>query len=150
MLPRFWEKLNRREIALRIVVLLGLLGMGCILLSGLLPQKPEPVQEACSAEEYRRTLEDQLTALLSGMEGVGRAHVLVTLAGGEAYHYADTGTRISASRDALLETVSNPGVTGVVVVCEGGGAPVIQERVTRAVQTACGIPASHVFVAKLA
>ena len=89
-------------------------------------------------------------SLLSGMEGVGRAQVMVTLAGGEAYHYADSGTRISAGREALLETVSCPSVTGVVVICEGGGAPVIQERVTRAVQTACGIPGNHVYVAKLA
>ena len=130
MLPKFWEKLNKREIALRGVVIAGLLGMGCILLSGHTPE--------------------QLTSLLSGMEGVGRAQVMVTLAGGEAYHYADSGTRISAGREALLETVSCPSVTGVVVICEGGGAPVIQERVTRAVQTACGIPGNHVYVAKLA
>ena len=150
MLPKFWEKLNKREIALRGVVIAGLLGMGCILLSGHTPQKQEPVQAGISAEDYRRTLEEQLTSLLSGMEGVGRAQVMVTLAGGEAYHYADSGTRISAGREALLETVSCPSVTGVVVICEGGGAPVIQERVTRAVQTACGIPGNHVYVAKLA
>ena len=150
MLPKFWEKLNKRELALRGVVIAGLLGMGCILLSGHTPQKQESVQAGICAEDYRRTLEEQLTSLLSGMEGVGRAQVLVTLAGGEAYHYADTGTRLSASREALLENVSCPGVTGVVVVCEGGGTPVIQERVTRAVKTACGISGSRVYVAKLA
>ena len=150
MLPKFWEKLNKRELALRGVVIAGLLGMGCILFAGRTPQKAEHVQEGICAEDYRQALEGQLSSLLSGMDGVGCAQVLVTLASGEAYHYADTGTRISAGREALLETVSCPCVTGVVVVCEGGGAPVIQERVTRAVQTACGISAGHVYVAKLA
>ena len=150
MLLKFWEKLNKRELVLRLTAAAGLLGLGCILLSCRSPAEPDPVQDSCCAEEYRRTLEEQLTVLLSGMEGVGEAQVLVTLSSGEAYHYADTGTRFSANREALLETVSYPGVTGVVVVCEGGGSPVIQERVTRAVQTACGIPGSHVYVAELA
>ena len=165
MLQKLFHKYGKRELALRAVVFLGLAGMGCILLSSLLPeQSPEPAQESVSAEEYRQSLETQLTEILGAMEGTGQVRVLVTLAGGEEYRYAkaddrtvsDKQTRssesyvtVGGSREALLETIVHPAVTGVVVACEGGGSPVVQESVCRAVCVACGLPSNRVFVTRL-
>ncbi len=67
MLPKFLE--NKRELLLRTVVILGLAGMGCILLSETMPERASPENTA---------MESRLTELLSRMEGVGEAQVLVT------------------------------------------------------------------------
>ena len=146
---------------MRGIVILGLLGMGCILLSEFLPKAPETAERPVTAEEYRTALEGQLTEMLGVMEGVGRVRVLVTLAGTEEYHYvkaddrtvSDRQTRssesyvtVGGSREALLETVLHPEITGVVVACEGGNSPQVQERVSKAVQVACGLPSNRIFV----
>lgn len=164
-LRRLYERMTQGEWKLRLIVLLGLLGMGCILLSSLLPDKAEPPpQESTAAEDYRTALETELTAMLTAIEGVGDVQVLVTLAGSEEYCYAkaddrtvtDTQTRssvsyvtVGGSREALLETVAHPAITGVVVVCEGGGSPAVQESVIRAASVACGLPTNRIYVARL-
>ena len=164
MLRRFFAKLKDRDMGVKLVVTLGLIGMACILLSSFLPKQPAQTTESPSPEEYRQALEAQLTDILSKMEGVGEVQVLVTLAGSEEYVYAkaddrtvtDTQTRssvsyvtVGGSREALLETVAHPGITGVVIACGGGGSPAVQERVTRAASVACGLPANRIFVTSL-
>ena len=68
MLPRFLQKTDRRDLMVRLLVLLGILGMGCILLSSFLPEKADaPETEPHSAEAYRTQLESQLTGMLSVM-----------------------------------------------------------------------------------
>lgn len=165
-LRKFWERLRESEWRVRLIVLIGLAGMGCILLSSLLPDKAEapPLPAQDTAAAYRGTLETELHDMLTAMDGVGEVQVLVTLAGSEEYCYAkaddrtvtDTQTRTSVSyvtvggsREALLETVAHPAITGVVVACGGGDRPVVQESVTRAVSVACGLPSNKVYVAKL-
>ena len=153
MLQRFFPKLQKKDLMLHGIVLLGLLGMGCILLSSVLPSgtaaKEETGQTAAAQEEYRRTL--------------GRVEVLVTLDGSEEYQYATQGDRtvseeqvrssttyvtVGGSRDALVESVSHPGITGVVVACEGGADSTVQEAVYRAVSVACGLPSNCIFVTR--
>lgn len=165
MLPRFCKLFQSREVRLRLLVLLGIVGMGCILLSAFLPDKEaSPPEPDTAAEDYRTELETELTELLGAMEGVGEVQVLVTLAGSEEYCYAkaddrtvsDTQTRssvsyvtVGGSREALLETVAHPAVTGVVVACEGGASPLVQESVNRAVAVACGLSLNRIYVTKL-
>ena len=166
MLRRFFAKLKDRDMGVKLVVTLGLIGMACILLSSFLPEKVDaPETEPHSAEDYRTQLESQLTGMLSVMEGVGKVQVLVTLSGGEEYCYAktddrtvsDTQTRstvsyvtVGGSREALLESVAHPEITGVVIVCEGASSPAVQEAVTRAAAVACGLPSNRICVTRLA
>ena len=168
MLRRFLQTTDRRELLLRLIVILGIAGMGCILLSSFLPAKTETAeipQETSGADDYRTQLESDLTAMLSAMEGVGRVQVLVTLEGGEEYCYAKSGDRtvsgsqtkssvsyvtVGGSREALLESVAHPAITGVVIACSGGGSPAVQEAVNRAAAVACGLPSNRIYVTKLA
>ena len=165
MLQKFFPDLTRRELVLRCIVCCGLLGMLCILMSSFLPEKKAEQKPVTNAESYRISLETQLHDLLEAMEGVGEVKVLVTLTGGEEYRYAKAGensvsdsqTRnsmtyvtVGSGREALLESVANPAITGVVVACTGGSSPVVQETVYRAVSVVCGLPAGQVYVTKLA
>ena len=177
MLQKFFpklEKLEKKDILLHGVVLLGMLGLACILLSGFDSKQADTdtrsavspsESESTSQEGYRQELEAQLTEMLGAMAGVGRVKVLVTLDGSEEYCYAQSGERLvsgeqvrsstnyvtvgGSSREPLLESVSHPSITGVVVVCDGGGGSSVQEAVYSAVAVACGLPTTKIYVTKL-
>lgn len=157
---------------MRLVVVLGIAGLAMILLSSLLPSDKKtpqaPAQTAVStdATAYADALTDELTRVLSSLRGVGRAEVLVTLAGSEAQVYAaeqsteqdEHGARAEiryvvvgsgGNQTALVESVTNPQVSGVVIVCEGGDNSVVREQVVRAATVACGVPSTRVFVGAL-
>lgn len=52
----------------------------------------------------------------------------------------------AGGKQPLLLSVRQPQVRGVVVVCEGGKDPVVQQRVTEVVTTALDLPAQRVCV----
>lgn len=159
----------RKENGTRLVVVLGLAGMICILLSGWM--KPEETASAeppsdlgAQQEQYRLQLQEELAGMLGEIAGVGRVEVLVTLGGSEEYHYAIEGDEmisdeqvkhsssyvtVGGSRTPLMESVSHPPVTGVVVACEGGMRSTVQEDVYRTVAVACGISTARIYVTTL-
>lgn len=168
MLQRFFPDLRSKETQLRLIVLLGIAGLALILFSSFGAKKPAVQEDApeqtVSQEDYREELQTRLRDILSSMEGVGRVEVLVTLSGSAEYRYAQNGERrvsgdsmqsstayvtVGSGREALLESVGVPAVTGVVVVCEGGGNSTVQEAVCRAVSVACGLPYSKICVTRL-
>ena len=167
-MPEKWfPETKRRQILTYTVVIAGLLGLACILLSSFHPKQqetPEPAPDAAQTE-YREALEAQLTEMLGAMAGVGRVKVLVTLGGSEEYCYAQAGERSvsgdqvksstsyvtvgGSSREPLLESVAHPAITGVVVACEGGGGNSVREAVYHAVAVACGLPSNQIYVTEL-
>ena len=64
----------------------------------------------------------------------------------QKYIVVDAG---SGKKEALLKTGKPPAIQGVVVVCEGAGSAVVQERVTQAITTALGISYGKVCVTKI-
>ncbi|MDE6657822.1 MAG: hypothetical protein K2J88_04485, partial [Oscillospiraceae bacterium] len=98
MLRKFWNKYKanfKKDILIHILVIIGMLGMLCILLSSCLESSQEEPKaqesenaELISQESYRLQLQEQLAEMLSNITGVGKVEVLVTIQGSEAYHYA--------------------------------------------------------------
>lgn len=154
---------------LRLLVVLGLVGIALITLPTLLPagRARAPAESAASpsAEEVERALEQRICALLDGVEGVGTCRVMVTLERGVQLVYAadrtlSSGTGGTGGSERLL-TVSTdggtaalpvtelqPAVRGVAVVCAGGGDPAVVERVTRLITAAFDLSARRVCVEK--
>ncbi len=64
----------------------------------------------------------------------------------QKYIVVDAG---GGKKEALLKTQRQPTIQGVVVVCEGAGSMVVQERVTQVVTTALGITYNKVCVTKI-
>ena len=64
----------------------------------------------------------------------------------QKYIVVDAG---NGKKEALVKTERQPAIQGVVIVCEGAGSMVVQERVTQVVTTALGIPYNQVCVTKL-
>lgn len=153
------------------IVLLGILGMGCILISSVLTTDNKNTQElkteclAETPEEYRHRMQNELSDLLSNIDGVGKAQVLVTVNGSEEYHYAKEGDSLitdeqvkskstyvtigGSSGNALVEHITPPPIIGVVVACEGGDRSTVQESVYHAVSVSCGISTANIYVTKL-
>lgn len=91
---------------IRLIVILGLLGMALILLSQFFDGGSGKTKEVDTAtaqftsEEYIAELEGKLTALITGIDGVGEARVMVTLESGVEYIYAQEEKR---NTDTTLE-----------------------------------------------
>ena len=55
----------------------------------------------------------------------------------------------NGQKEALVQQIKKPTVSGVVVVCEGGGNATVCENIYKTVSTALGIPISNIYVAKI-
>ena len=169
----------------RFVLVVGIAGMLLILLSQLLssPAKKQVSKTETAEmtmEQYEQEIERRLTELVTSIQGVGRAKVMVTLESGIEYIYAtqerkrsentqdfseDKLERSHSSSDeeldyiifegadgkqALVRTRLEPGIKGVVVICDGADNKSVENSVVNVVTTALGILSTRVFVAKIA
>lgn len=176
--------LAENENSRKIILGAGLIGIALIFLSGFLTNSGKTEQKASSsatastAQEYETHLENELTNLITKIQGVGNASVMVTLEQTKQSVYAkgektsgqttkdqsDGSTRnetdqsnetdyilvkgADGSEQALAVTEIQPVVKGVVVVCDGGGNPAVQQSVIDAVTTALDISSVRVCVIK--
>ncbi len=177
------SKIFRPENRKKILLVAGIAAMVLIGLSVWIPSNKDTPQTAAAenADEetarYEEKLRERVLAIVSQIDGVGDAHVSLTLDSGIEYVYAkeekqdtdmqdDTtgGTTTRASSEekliivedengrktALIRKTLLPAVRGVVIVCDGGGDPLVVSAVTEAVKTALGINTSQVYVTKRA
>lgn len=178
------ERLKGNGLAGKLVIGLGLLGMALILCAELFATSGNDntvvdategsgvilidggasegvTTVAISTEEsYRAALEENLSALVSQLDGAGQAVVMITLISGEETVYAQnvttSETQTSESHvllddgSALSEMVLTPTVCGVVVLCEGGDSVIVEAKITAMVTALFDISSNHVSVEKLA
>lgn len=132
-----------------------------------------------STSDYAKQLESSLGGIISNIQGVGRVQVMVTLESGVQYVYEQnqktTSNRTTTSGDAgqtqentdneqdtvladngsgaqqpLIKTEMQPPVRGVVVVCDGGNDPTVQDEVLQTVMTALNLPATSISISPMA
>ena len=137
------------------------------------------LESGFSQEAYEAYLESRLARILSGMDGVGKVEVMITLASTEELVVekdntssrsqtnetdSEGGTRLISQtdlqEDTIYHTVGNqsepyviktllPSVEGVVVVAEGAGNGVMDKNITEVVQALFGVDAHKVKVVKM-
>ena len=123
-------------------------------------------------EDYKKQLTDELTVLLSQIEGVGEVKLLITFESSVQYEYlkeenenVDTGSD-DKSRDYsetylfVEDSAGNqkvlavkrilPRVRGAAVVCEGGGDTLVKQQVIELLRAALGVSAANISVSPLA
>lgn len=158
----------------KIIVFIGLLGMGLIMLSEFLPKSNSESEKQVAEKEisdntdtYKRQIESELKEIIGKINGVGTLEVMVTIEGTTEYVYAeevDTDndkdgektnekyqSRIvmnekDGDKEALVKKIIKPQISGVIIVCQGGGDLSIKERVIKAVSTALNLPAGRICV----
>ncbi len=123
-------------------------------------------------DEITENTEARIENLLHSINGVGKVEVMITFEGSVRNKYAvnygvtedsnetaagDTDTHYEKNEEhiiinngnkeeALKEYYTLPDISGVVVVCEGGGSTAVRERVLSAVTTALNIGSDRVYV----
>lgn len=169
---------NSGKLKTNVIVAAGILGILLIFLSGIDFEKddesytPTAEETACtSTEEYRDMLEADLEKMLSSIYGAGRVDVMISLDGTTEYVYAQqvqsssdvaNGETASEYRNelvlldtdkgtaALVTKVLHPRVSGVLIVCDGGGDIVLTEKLINSAAAALGISTANICVAQKA
>ncbi len=104
--------------------------------------------------EFKSHLEKELENIISKIDGVGKVTVMLTVESTYSYEYVkdysndEIETVIIGNKEALISKISNPRVSGVLVVCSGGDNVIVKEKIMNAVATVLDIPLSRVYVAK--
>ena len=128
----------------------------------LLPQKKEePEREIPAQTEAALTLEEELSAMLSKISGVGKAEVLLTeLSGSSTIYQTDTAlnqgnsdTVIVMDRNreeqGLVKQVLPPVYKGALVVCQGADSASVRLKVVDAVKSVTGLSSDCITVLKM-
>lgn len=140
-----------------IAVLVGILLM-------LAPEKTEQPQSPASAQpagEIPGNLEQELSAILSQITGVGKAKVLLTEASGSDTIYqmdagqnqTDLDTVIVTDRNreeaGLVKQILPPVYRGALVVCQGADSARVRLDVVEAVKRVTGLSSDRITVLKM-
>ena len=135
-------------------------GLFLMLLPGREAADPEPYVDA---PKEVNSMQENLEAILSKIQGVGRVHVLLTEAQGSRTIYVqdESTSQDSLKTDAVIITDSSrtqtglisqvlpPVYLGAVVVCQGGEDPVVKLSVVEALCDATGLTADKITVLKM-
>ena len=158
LLVALQKKLRGRQGKTVLAAGIGLLAMLLILLSELLPSGKTPSAEPAgqTVTEYQTQLETRLEKLISQMAGAGKTTVMITLENGEETLYAlDTQSGQMQQQQthvlledgtALAETIYQPQVRGVAVLCEGGADVGVAARITELVSALLDLPSNRICV----
>lgn len=174
-ISKFLSCFKNEQKRTKLIIAVGLIGVLLIMISDILPKKQEKgtassgetVQAEDENEAFRTATESQLKDLLEQIEGVGSCEIMLTLEGTTEYIYAENISRYTdngggrtsdkfdnnivftekdGDKQALVKKVIKPQISGVVVVCEGGGDIRVKERVIKAVSTVLDISSAKVCV----
>ena len=150
------EKLQGQQGRAALAIVIGLAAMLLILLSECVPSQKTAPESSLDPEAYQSQMEQRLEKLISQMSGAGKTTVMVTLETGEESVYAvDTQSGEMQSQNthvllddgsALTETVYQPQVRGVAVLCDGGGDVRVAARITEMICALLDLPSNRVCV----
>ena len=162
------SELIKKPVFLKAAMAAGALMIILILISDLSGDEKKEVTRTdngigfASSELYADVTEERLRVILTEIEGVGKADVMLTITSTEEYVYAETIKRGASQaengyviidngsqKEALVKKINNPAISGVVIVCEGGDDPRVCEKIYKAVSTALDIPTSKIYVAEM-
>lgn len=126
--------------------------------------KNDTSSQATELESYSAKLEEQLTQVISSINGVGKVKVMVTLESSAQSVYATSEKRQSkddensydseyiliksgsSKEEALLISIIQPQVRGVAVVCQGADDVFVQQRIIDTVSAVLDINTSRISI----
>ena len=111
------------------------------------------------ADAYAREAEERIASLCGNIRGVSNVRVAVTLSGGYNAVYAQNSqsggsgyrnefvlTGSGSSEAPLLVGYSVPQISGVGIVCKGGGDPKVRQEVISLVSATLGVSSNKIYV----
>ena len=159
---------------------LGLAGVVLLLLPNFFaPRQTPPPAPKITHTNYQQQLQEELESILSGIAGVGKVRVMLTLddeqevvyarnrevsrrttreednQGGvrDQVEYDERGqlviVRTSNQEEPVIEKIIRPRVRGVLVVAAGADDPRVRETLLRAVQRVLAVPLHMITIEKV-
>lgn len=147
---------------------MGVLALICILGIGLLlipdGQTQTKQEQETDAAAYRKETEEQLSKMLSCVQGVGHAEVMILFENEGRIHYAADGEESrdgekeqytesfvlknsgSGVQTPLIEQKSLPKAAGVFVIAQGAENAEVQLMIREAVHAVLGVPSHRIEV----
>ena len=146
------------------VLLLAIIGVA-ILLIGAYSKNEEKTgadyysEGSMDADAYAEYIEKRICELCERIDGVGEVCAVVTLDGGYSTVYAQNSqsgssgyknefvlTGSGSSEKALLVGYSTPKVSGVGIVCRGGGNDGIKKEIISLISATFGVSSNKIYV----
>lgn len=134
-----------------------IIALGIFLL--LLPSDSNAPEEEAIVTQPSTNLQQELSQILSQIQGVGQVQVLLTVAEGERFVYQtdESGTSIDTVivsdenrvESGLICQVIPPTYRGAIVVCQGADRPEVQLKVVEAVSKVTGLGSDRITVLKM-
>ena len=129
-------------------------------------KKKSTSSEAYCEQEYEETLEKRIEGIISKIDGVGNAEVLIKTESAEKYEYIKNqssdlseDSQSSESEYVIINEGSDekcviakkdyPKIQGVIIVCQGGDNSKVQNDVTNAVASLLGVSTYNISVLKM-
>ncbi len=163
-LTQWKERISRIFHQNKYVIIIAVIGIGLLLLPSI---EKTDVQVISEHQENILTVEQQLAAVLSFVDGAGKVEVFLSQAYGEEILYQtdedssstggsydnriDTVTVSGANREeiGLVRQINPPIYQGAIIVCEGADDPVVRLMIVEAVSRVTGLGANRISVLKM-
>ena len=148
-------------------ILIFLVGLVLMALPKLDILENEPSETAPVTAQKIETIDGELAAILSRIEGVGKVEVMLTIASGEETVYqtdnqsSDSESGCSVRTETVIVTDSQKNQSGLIcqvnpvryqgaiIVCQGADSPAVQLAITEAVRKVTGLGTDRISVLKM-
>jgi stage III sporulation protein AG len=135
-----------------IIIACALLGAVLLLFGDSSKNEPMIIEgESGDLAVYGKEVEAKILELCSRVEGVKNVSVAVSFESGFEYIYATDGDKTltvgsGSSESAVRVTEKPPTISGIGIVCTGGGDPRIQQKLINLLSAAYGISSNKIYI----
>jgi len=161
-----FEKLKEDKKTL-LVILMSFIGIFLIFLSEMLSHEDSEAANSYTQINFEhRDEKEELKSIIEKIEGVGNAEVMITYEGSSETVYAydkseqSDDSDIKNEQEHIILDKGNteeglpvkeiyPRVTGVAVVCEGGGSPTVKNEITQMLKALYGISSNNISISEM-
>lgn len=165
-LKPYQDKLKKWYIKYRYVALIVIIGL-IFLLIPVNVEKEVQQPSTDIAKSDGKMLYEELSKILSTVDGAGRVEVMLTVSQGattvyqantfsstdgdstEIRHEIITVTDAQRAQNGLIQQINPPTYLGAIVVCEGAESPAVRLALTEAVSKVTGLGADRISVLKM-
>lgn len=144
---------------LAIILTVALIGVGLIVFGGAGGSGGgrDSSRTSESFSRYAAEVEEKVCALCSKVEGVSGVRAAVSFECGFEYVYAqekEAGKYLvvgsGSSESAVRVTEKMPTISGIGIVCRGGGDPLVQSRLINLLSAAFGVGSNKIYITEAA
>ena len=146
----------KRSGKLKYILILLILGIALVLIGSKTYSNGDTAKKASSESlsiaEYEELLEAKIKNLCERVDGVSNVTVALSLEGGYEYVYATDGADdyvligSGSEESGMFLGQRAPQISGIGIVCEGGGDPKIQKELLSLISASYGIGTNKIFI----